>query len=46
VFIAGLIIGGAAGLWAGVYIGGWRAIVNVSRIAHRDLMSRAGLRKR
>jgi hypothetical protein len=41
-FILGLIVGGIVGNW----FGGWRAIVAVSRVAHRDLMGRAGLRRR
>lgn len=40
--IVGLILGGLIGNW----IGGWRAIMHVSQIAHRDLMGRAGLRRR
>jgi hypothetical protein len=41
-FIIGLIVGLVVGNW----IGGWRAILHVSQIAHRDLMGRAGLRRR
>lgn len=41
-FILGLIVGGFVGNW----FGGWRAIMHVSRIAHNDLMGRAGLRRR
>jgi hypothetical protein len=40
--IVGIVIGFIAGNW----VGGWRAIMAVSRIAHRDLMGRAGLRRR
>jgi hypothetical protein len=41
-YIICLVIGFFVGNW----VGGWRAIMAVSRIAHRDLMGRAGLRRR
>ena len=41
-FIIGAVLGFAGGVW----VGGWRAVVRISQVAHRDLMSRAGLRKR
>lgn len=34
------------GFFVGNWFGGWRAIMHVSRIAHNDLMGRAGLRRR
>lgn len=41
-----LIVGAIGGFIVGNWVGGWRAIMHVSRIAHNDLMGRAGLRRR
>jgi len=46
VFIAGFVIGAIAGLYAGFQLGGWRAVLRISQIAHRDLMTKAGLKRR
>jgi hypothetical protein len=45
VWIAALVAF-AAGVYLGMRIGGWRAVLRVSQLAHRDLMTRAGLRSR
>lgn len=42
-FLAGLLIGLLIGIAVGKWYGGWRAILNVSQVAHQELRRRAGL---
>jgi len=45
VFILGIVVGGLVFGYLGKFYWGWRAIRNVTELAHDDLMRRAKLRK-
>jgi hypothetical protein len=46
VFIAGALIGGIAGLYVGIKIGGLLAVRRLVEFEYRTLTGRAGLRRR